>query len=330
MKKNNDALTLWVLIKRHIKLYMKDWMTVFFSVMAPIIVLLLYIVFLGKIQVQSISSMDGIRQIIEDATNEFSSKDIAMIINNWMVSGVMATSCITVAINVNIIMIRDRQNGYVNDILASPVKRWVLYLSYILANLIISFAICIVVLMVSMIYLACTNGFYMSFGDFMEIIAVTFISILSSVFFLVFICSFMKNVSTLVAVNGVITTCIGFLIGAYLPFNMMPKVMKYIACFIPGAYSAGLFRDAFLRGCIGVAKAKLPAGSTVIEDLLNSNFTIDFDFFGIKISAGYMFLVICSFVVLSALLLIIVYSNKKGNMFINPKKMLKKRKQKAK
>ncbi len=314
-KNNNNGLALWSLIKRNIKIYMKDWMTVFFSIMAPIIVLLLYILFLGKIQAESIANMEDIKQFIGNGEGQISMKEIYAIINNWMISGVMATSCITVAINVNIIMIRDKQSGAINDVLASPVKKWVIYLGYIIATFIISFVICMVVLIFSLIYLACSGGFFMSWGDFFEVLAVTLISVLSSSFFFVFVCGFFKSVSTLVAVNGVITTCIGFLIGAYLPFNMMPKAMQYIACFIPGAYSAGLFRDAFLRGCINMVQSKLPPDSNVINKLLTENFTIDFDFFGIKISAGYMFLVICCFVVLTALLLLIFYSSNKGSMF---------------
>ena len=125
--KNSNWLSLGVLIKRNIKLYMKDKMTVFFSVLAPIIILLVYILFLGDIQAQSIMSVfesQGYAGLVTET-------EVRAIVNNWMISGVMGVSCITVALNANIIMVRDRMNGNVNDIISSPVKRWVLYLSYI-------------------------------------------------------------------------------------------------------------------------------------------------------------------------------------------------------
>ena len=140
--KCNNFLALGVLVKRNIKLYMKDKMTVFFSLLAPIIVLVLYILFLGDLQVQNIMATIG------DAVSE---TEVRALVNNWMISGVMGVSCVTVALSANIIMVRDRMSGNVNDIISSPVKRWVLYLSYIISCFIITFTICLIVLFLSII-----------------------------------------------------------------------------------------------------------------------------------------------------------------------------------
>lgn len=78
--KCNNFLALGVLVKRNIKLYMKDKMTVFFSLLAPIIVLVLYILFLGDLQVQNIMATIG------DAVSE---TEVRALVNNWMISGVM-------------------------------------------------------------------------------------------------------------------------------------------------------------------------------------------------------------------------------------------------
>jgi len=212
-----------------------------FSVLAPIIVLLIYILFLGDLQVESISGMlgeYGLEGVLQKS-------DIQALINNWMIAGVMGVSCVTVAINANIVMVRDKMNGSINDILASPVKRWVIYASYIISCFLITFCICLIVLLLSIVYLAATGGLMLSFVDFLSIFGSTILSTLSSAFLATLICSFTKSTGTLAALNGIFGTAMGFLIGAYLPFSMMPKFMQYMACFIPGTYSAGLFRNFF-------------------------------------------------------------------------------------
>lgn len=318
--KSNNWLSLGVLIKRNIKLYMKDRMTVFFSVLAPVIVLLIYILFLGDLQTQSIMSAfesQGYAGLITET-------EVRAIVNNWMISGVMGVSCITIALNANIIMVRDRMNGNVNDIISSPVKRWVLYLSYIISCFVITFSICFIVLILAVCYLAGTGGLMMSFADFLIIVCVMIISILSSAFFMVLICGFIKTTSALSALNGVFSTAIGFIIGSYLPFSMLPKYMQYIACFIPGTYSAGLFRNYFMGGII----RHLDIPEDVLTKLLNSYFNLDF--FGNKITAGWMVLVVLISIVLFGALIVISYSSKRTNFFMIGRKHKKQKKQKSK
>lgn len=316
MNKSSNALALRVLIGRNIKLYLKDKMTVFFSVLAPVIVLLIYILFLGKMQADSIVEMLKGTEYADALTFE----QAVAIVNNWMISGVMGVSCITVALNANIIMVRDRQNGAVNDIIASPVKRWVLYLSYIISCFVITFSICFIVLMLSICYLAGTGGLFMSFGDFLVIVCITIFSTLSSSFFVVLICGFVKTTSAMSALNGVFSAAIGFLIGAYLPFSMLPDYMQYIACFIPGTYSAGLFRNFFMHGIVN--HIQIPPVAS-LDNLINSYFNLNF--FGHTITQGWMVLVLLLSIVLFGLLIIVFYTNKKTNFFAQGKKRRKKK-----
>lgn len=315
--KNNNWLALRVLVKRNIKLYLKDRMTVFFSVLAPIIVLLLYVLFLGKIQVDSIMS-----ELASRGIEELSRQDVSVLINNWMVAGLMGVSCITVSINTNIVMLKDKASGNINDMLSSPVKRWVIFLSYIIACFLITLVICLIVLILAIVYLACTGGLMLSFVDFLAILGITLVSTLSAACFMVLICSFMKSPSTLGAFNGVFSTAIGFLVGAYLPFSMMPNVMQYIACFIPWTYSVGLYKEYFLNGCLDFLQNKLSTGN--IMDLLDNNYSLSLDFFGIEVQTKWMLLVLILSILIFSALIAIFYSNKKTNFFNSTKKRLKK------
>lgn len=314
MKKNNDALSLYILVKRNIKIYMKDKMTVFFSILAPIIILLLYILFLGKLQTESILNavlnIDGTSYAIKDYLTE---SDVNALINNWMIAGVLGTSCITVALNANIVMVRDRQTGVVNDVISSPVKKWVLYLSYIISCFLITSVICIAVLLISIIYLAFSGGLMMSFLEFIEILGVILLSVMSSASFMVLLCGFVKTGSALAALNGVFSTIIGFLVGAYLPFSMLPGYIQYIACFVPGTYSSGLFRNIFISGMTRNFSAK--GVPTEVVDYLLKNYSVELDFFGNTVSSGWMILAVLLSIIIFGSLILISYSNKNTNFF---------------
>ncbi len=317
MKESRDSLALRVLVKRNIKIYMKDKLTVFFSVLAPIIVLLLYVLFLGKLQTDTVLSMLG-DYGLEGSLTE---KDVSMIINNWMVGGLMGVSCITVAINTNIVMIRDKMHGNINDIFTSPVKKWVVYMSYILSCFLITLIICLIVLFLSIIYLACVGACVLTFVDFLALLGITMISTISSAFFMVLICGFLKTTSALTAFNSLLSTAVGFLVGAYLPFSMLPNAMKYIASFIPGTYSVGLFKQYFLNGCIKYVNT-LPDSEKILG-LISDNFSLNLEFFGASVSTGWMTLVILASIAFFAILMVIFYSNKRTNVFAMHKKIKK-------
>ena len=45
-----NAYALWLLTRRNLKIFLKDKANVFFSLLAPLIVLALYVLFLGRLQ----------------------------------------------------------------------------------------------------------------------------------------------------------------------------------------------------------------------------------------------------------------------------------------
>ncbi len=317
-KKASLWLPLRALVVRNVKLFMKDKMMVFFSMLAPVIVLLLYILFLGKMQVDNIDNVirseETFKNLLEGVSDAEITSAIQMIINNWMIAGVISVSCITVAFNASTVMVRDRDRGTIDDVLAAPIPRWVLYLSYILSTFVITSCIVCAVLIFAMIYLAATGGFLMSFVTFLKLLLATFLSILSSSFFMVLIISFIKTESALTSFNSVFSALIGFLIGAYTPVGMLPKPVQYICCFIPGAYSAGLFRKIFMEGPINVFGKKLGISGAEVNQLLN-DYKVELKFFNLTVSELAMWLVLIGSVVVFGSLVLILYSNKKTNFF---------------
>ena len=82
-------ISLMHLTRRNILVFVKDRANVFFSLLAPLIVLALYVLFIGRMQADGISeALANFGVSADGAVRAFS--------DSWMLSGVMATTCITV------------------------------------------------------------------------------------------------------------------------------------------------------------------------------------------------------------------------------------------
>ena len=106
----DDMFALGSIVKRCLKMFLKDGMSVFFSLLAPLIVFLLYVLFLADIQVDTVTSAfpEGF---------EASKTLVKSFVDNWMVSGVLGVACITVSLSANSIMVQDKQRGHATVLL---------------------------------------------------------------------------------------------------------------------------------------------------------------------------------------------------------------------
>lgn len=281
----NDAIALGQSVKRGLKIFLKDRATVFFSLLAPLIVLILYILFLGDVQ------MDALRQSLGDM--EIGEDVLAAFVDGWMLSGVMAVACITVSLSANNIMVRDKERGVIGDAYASPVKRGVITASYFVYNFLVTAVICFIVLGIAFVYLA-VSGWYLSAADVFGLIGHTLLSVLSATLITVFAAGFLRSESALGAIVGIVSAAIGFLCGAYFPLSMLPKAVQYVVLFVPGTYSAGVFRQLFMSGALAEISAVTAEGAEAIA----GNFSMTIDFFGREMQAGTMEIVLAGAILL--------------------------------
>lgn len=289
----NDVKAVFLLVKRGLKIFLKDKTTVFFSLLAPLIVLVLFVLFLRELQLSSLRTAMAGAPVDEALLGAF--------IDGWMLAGVMAVSCITVSFSANNIMVQDKQRGVINDALASPVRRGVLTASYYVYNFIVTLVICAAVLAVGLIYLA-FSGWHLSFADVINIIALLLVSALSAMAISVFICSFLKTESALGGLVGIMSAAIGFLCGAYFPLSMLPDWIGYAVLIIPGTYSAALFRTFFMNGAL----EKITAAAPGTENALKEGYSMQLDFFGTQLGTAETYLIFAAVTLVFILLNIIV------------------------
>ena len=108
--------TLRELTRRNLKIFFKDKGMFFAALITPIILLVLYATFLANVYKESFAQAlpDGfeLSQDIIDAT-----------VGGQLISSLLAVSCVTVAFCSNLLMINDRANGTIKDLLVTPLRR---------------------------------------------------------------------------------------------------------------------------------------------------------------------------------------------------------------
>ncbi len=283
---------LWALTSRHLKMFFKNKITFFFSLLVPFITLAIYLLFLRELEVSAVTSLiEGYglsdpEPLINAAYN---------LIDSWMLSGILAVSCISVSLNACHIIISDREKGVNREFIASPVSQGLVTLSYFIFNILVSLIIVTAVLFICLIYLGVVGNFRLTFANFGYIYLVLILSVLSAATVTIFLCSFINNFSIFNSVIAIVSAAVGFLIGGYMPISMLPGVAQNLTAFFPGTYSAGLLRNYFMNDQI-VALYDFMMGNAeyapIAEELLSSisgSFSLDLTVFGSSLSVAWMY-----------------------------------------
>lgn len=267
------------LTKRNIKLYFRDKMTFFVSLLTPMILVVLFLTFLKTTYESSL-----INAIPEGF--EISSNLIDAFSGAWLFSSIMAVSCITVAFCSNL-MVEDKVKKISKDFSLAPIKKSTIDSSYVVSNFVTTFLVCLVLFAISLIYLLIV-GWYISFLDIILILADMTLNILFGSLLMSIISLFVNSQGVFSGICTLISSMYGFICGAYMPIATMGSGMQAFVSFIPGTYSTVLFRKFYMNGILNEMGKTLP--SEVVSSI-NESFDGTFKFFGTEVSTLAMFLV---------------------------------------
>ena len=253
-----------ILIKRDTKLFFKDKMTFFTSMITPLILLLLYVTFLGKVY------RDSFVTVIAELNLgiEIPDKLIEGCVGGQLMSSLLAVCCITVAFCSNMLMVNDKVNGSVNDLMITPVKNSVMSVAYFVSTAASTLIVCFVATAVYMIYLAFV-GWYMSLSDVLLFLLDTFLLVMFGTAFSSIISTFLTSQGQISAVGTVISAGYGFICGAYMPISTFSSGLQKVIAFLPGTHGTALLRSHALNGPLNEMK-ELGVPETVVTDIKNS------------------------------------------------------------
>ncbi|MBN2605134.1 MAG: ABC transporter permease [Bacilli bacterium] len=229
---------LFQLVIRNTRLYLRDKATVFFSFLSVIIIILMYVLFLGKMQQDNLA-------------DNFAGVDgIDWLVSSWIMAGIVTVSSVTVPLSAIGTLINDRSTGVLNDFYTSPVNRNLLALSYLISAWFIAFIMVGFNFIIGQIYVLSTGGELLGLLPTLKMLGAIIISIMSfsSMFF--YIALFMKTANSFSTLATLVGTFIGFLGGIYIPIGVLGKNVQAVMNVLPSAHSVTLIRNIYMEGAI--------------------------------------------------------------------------------
>lgn len=291
-----------LLVSRNNKLYFKDKLSFFLSLLTPLILIVLFLTFLGNVYKTSLLSIvpENIK-LSDSIINAFTS--------SWLFSSILATSCITVAFCSNM-MVPDKINKSNIDFNVTPIRKTTLQISYFISNFIVTFIICLIVFIISLIYFAIA-GWFLSFVDVIMIILNIFLSVLLGSIASSITMTFISSQGALSSICTLFSAMYGFLCGAYMPISQFSTGIQNFVGFIPGTYVTILLRNYYMRGIINELGKTLPPEAI---DGIKQGFDNNYSFFGKNVSIFAMYIVvIATILVLVASYVLVIYLKNKNH-----------------
>ena len=280
--------TALTLIKRNIKLFFKDKGMFFTALVTPAILLVLYATFLGNVYKDSF--MAGIPPMFT-----LSDKVVNGLVASQLVSSILAVSCVTVAFCSNFLMVQDKANGTIKDLLITPVKSSVLSLSYYVATLVSTLIVCLTAAALCLGYVAIA-GWYMSLADVLLLLVDVFVLVLFGTALSSIINFFLSTQGQISAVGTIISAGYGFICGAYMPISSFGDGLQKAVLFLPGTYGTSLMRNHAMNGVFEqMIKEGIPAQ---VVDGLKEMLDCNLQFFGNDVGIATMYAVLIGSVVL--------------------------------
>lgn len=284
------------LINRNIKMFFKDKGLLFTSLITPMILLVLYATFLGNVY------EDSFRQILSAIAPNIKVSDslINGCVGGQLFSSLLAVCTVTVTFCSNMLMVQDKVNGSINDLTITPVKGSQLAIGYYTSTFITTLIICLIATIASLIYIWII-GWYLNLTDILLILLDVFILVMFGTALSSIINYFLSSQGQISAVGSIVSSCYGFICGAYMPISQFSKGLQNIVAFLPGTYGTSLLRNHSLRGVFAEMES-IGIPHQAIDEVRNS-IDCNIYFFEDKVQTNTMYLYLVGFTVL----LVVIY-----------------------
>jgi multidrug/hemolysin transport system permease protein len=224
------------MIKRNLRLYFRDRTAVFFSMLGVMVILLLYILFLG-------SMIEGIASNVDpDAARFF--------MDSWIMAGLIAATSITTTLAGFGLMVDDKTKKISRDFMVAPISRAKLVLSYVISSIVIGLVMTLFTFFIAQIYIVAYGGKILSLLGILKMIVLIVISVSASSALVFFAVSMIKSVNAFSTASTLLGTLIGFLTGIYIPIGNLPSAVQWVIRIFPVSHSAAAMRQVMMDEAI--------------------------------------------------------------------------------
>ena len=266
---------------RNIKVYFSDKGMFLTSLITPAILLILYATFLSNVfQSTFVNAMPkGI---------ELSKKLLNGLVKGQLVASLLSVSCITVAFCSNMLMVQDKVNENIKDLMITPTDKKTLVISYFLASFISTLIVNLFALILCLIYIA-SSGWFMNLTDVLLIILNVVILTLFGCVLSSIINSFLSTQGQISVVGTIVSSMYGFIAGAYMPMSQFGAGLRKVLLYLPTTYGTALMKNSVMRGSFRELEKIVPGN---IVNSLKKSLDIGLLFKGNVVEASTMYLIV--------------------------------------
>ena len=218
------------------QVFFRDKGAVFFSLLSPLIIFLLFFLFLGASQLTSLK--ESLPHIDEDK--------LSLFLNSWVYAGIVMTTTITTGLAALGVFVADRESGRFTDFAVSPVPRWKVVMSYLLATASIAAIITTIVYIAAQIYLIMQGASVPTLEALIQTVGRYLLIVFSFAALSSLMITFIKSNAAFTSLSVIVGTGIGFMAGIYVPLGIMSTSVANVLNALPFAQSAVLLREPFV------------------------------------------------------------------------------------
>jgi multidrug/hemolysin transport system permease protein len=224
---------IFVLASRNIRVYVRNRMSLFFSFLSVIIIIALYVLFLGKVQV------DGIRRVAGDV------QGIRPLVDSWIMAGLLSVNAVTITLGALGTMVFDVEHKRFADFIVAPVSRTVVVASYLVAAWVIGFLFSLITLAAGELYIVSGGGRFLDPSSMLTVIGMIALAVVSSSSIMFLLASFLRSASAFGTLSTLLGSLIGFVTGVYVPPGVLPDAVQKIMVLVPFSHAAAMMRQVF-------------------------------------------------------------------------------------
>lgn len=280
-------------VSRNLKVFFRDKTAVFFSLLAVLIVLGLYIFFLGDVWVDSFPNIKGVKNLM----------------NCWIMAGLIGVTSVTANMGAFGTMIEDKSKNKIKDFYVSPIKKSKIVGGYIISSFIVGSMMSVVTLIISQIYLVYSGVYVLNFKELTEVFLIILMTSLSNSAMILFIVSLFSSEKAFSTASTIVGTLIGFITGIYLPISMLPDSVQIIVKLFPTSHGISILRQIFMKKQMDISFADVP--TNYINEFKESMGVVYYINDKLVSNTTSVFILIASTIIFFFLAVLILYKKKK-------------------
>ncbi|MDD6459454.1 MAG: ABC transporter permease [Absicoccus sp.] len=289
------------LTKRNLLLYFKDRQAIIFSLLTPIIVFMLYLLFLKN------NYVDSIQQIVQAMHLSIQERSIDLIVYTMLLTGITGSSLITIPYSCLSTIVKDKESKVDADIATTPMKRYQIALAYYTSATISAFVMTSLLFTIGLLFMQSVGHLYLATDTILRLYGTIGIGSISATACLMVLVLFFRSTAASDAFYGLLSAGCGFVIGAYIPLSQFSKSIQTVCNLLPATHITVMMRNLLTKGFLTHIKKSILGGNLFVKEIKNV-FSFQATMFDHEISMNQSLSYIGILFVLSLFAIVFVYA----------------------